>query len=149
MRHGTAPRRRTPTQDATWMPPGIQVVRWRRHSRRFDLRELAERANGVTLSRQLLHALLDELHVSDDFDRLAGPLSGQPASQYPRLLAIALLVRHSWSPQDLARTAARLGLPLADASPPEPPHLNTRPIRDRGLRGRVPRRARPSGPRTR
>jgi hypothetical protein len=33
-----------------------------------------------------------------------------PASQYPRLLVIALLVRHSWSPADLEGTATRLGL---------------------------------------
>ena len=57
-----------------------------------------------------LTALLDELHVTDDFDRLVGPISRLPASQYPRLLAIALLLRHSWSLYDLARTGTRLGL---------------------------------------
>ena len=62
------------------------------------------------LSRGLLQALLEELHISDDFDVLVGRVARQPASQYPRLLAIALLLRHSWCPKDLARTATRLGL---------------------------------------
>jgi hypothetical protein len=41
---------------------------------------------------------------------LVGRVARQPASQYPRLLAIALHLRHSWCPRDLARTATRLGL---------------------------------------
>ena len=94
----------------TWTPERVQVDDWRRHGRLDDLRTLAEGAGGLTLSRGLLHALLEELHISDDFDVLVGRVARQPASQYPRLLAIALLLRHSWCPQDLARTATRLGL---------------------------------------
>jgi hypothetical protein len=48
-----------------------------------------------------------------------------PASQYPRLLVIALLVRHSWSPADLEGTATRLGL-LSRTSGPRAPALTTR-----------------------
>jgi hypothetical protein len=33
-----------------------------------------------------------------------------PASQFPRLIAIALLLRHSWSLDDLSRTGKRVGL---------------------------------------
>jgi hypothetical protein len=33
-----------------------------------------------------------------------------PASQFPRLVAIALLLRHSWSLYDLSRTGKRVGL---------------------------------------
>ena len=145
MRDGTT---RRPTPHTTWMPSGIQVAHWRRRTRLFDLRQLADGANGLPLSSQLLGALLEELHVSDDFDTLAGPVAGQPASEYPRLLAIAVLLRHSWSPQDLARTAARLGLPGPNASASEHPNLTTNTSGDRGPRRRVPRGARRSGLRT-
>jgi hypothetical protein len=110
MRDGSTRRRSTSSQHTTWTPERVQVNDWRRHGRLDDLRALAEGAGGLTLSRELLHALLEELHVSDDFDVLVGRVARLPASQYPRLLAIALLLRHSWCPQDLARTATRLGL---------------------------------------
>jgi hypothetical protein len=79
---------------------------------------------------------------------LVGRVARLPASQYPRLLAIALLLRHSWCPQDLARTARRLGLSCAVASTeaglaPAPPTP-----RDRGHRHRDRTSASPSGPRT-
>ena len=110
MRDGSTRRRSTSPQETTWTPERVQVDDWRRHGRLDDLRVLAEGASGLALSRGLLHALLEELHISDDFDVLVGRVARQPASQYPRLLAIALLLRHSWCPQDLARTATRLGL---------------------------------------
>jgi hypothetical protein len=37
-----------------------------------------------------------------------------PASQYPRLVVIALLLRHSWSLHDLARTGSRIGLSVGE-----------------------------------
>ena len=117
MRDGSTRRRSTSPQLTTWMRERIQVDDWRRHARLDDLRTLAEGATGLTLSRGLLHALLEELHVSDDFDVLVGRVARQPASQYPRVLAIALLLRHSWCPQDLSRTAARLGLPRTAGGP--------------------------------
>ena len=110
MRDGSTPRRSTSPQETTWTAERVQVDDWRRHGRLDDLRVLAEGATGLALSRGLLHALLEELHISDDFDALVGPVARQGASQYPRLLAIALLLRHSWCPQDLARTTTRLGL---------------------------------------
>ena len=110
MRDGSTRRRSRSPQDTTRTAERVQVDDWRRHGRLDDLRLLAEGAGGLVLSRGLLHALLEELHISDDFDVLVGRVACQPASQYPRLLAIALLLRHSWCPQDLARTATRLGL---------------------------------------
>ena len=59
---------------------------------------------------KVVNTLLDELHVTDEFDRLVGPISRVPASQFPRLVAIALLLRHSWSLDDLSRTGKRVGL---------------------------------------
>ena len=99
----------------------------------------------AALSRGLLHALLEELHISDDFDVLVGRVSRQPASQYPRLLAIALLLRHSWCPQDLARTATRLGLSRQTVLTPE---SRTTP-RDGGHRRRAGARTPLAEPRTR
>ena len=110
MRDGSTQRRSTSPQKTTWTPDRAQVDDWRQQGRLGDLRALAEGAGGLVLSRELLQALLEELHISDDFDVLVGRVAHLPASQYPRLLAIALLLRHSWCPQDLARTATRLGL---------------------------------------
>ena len=144
MRDGSPRRRSTSPRLTTWMRERIQVDDWRRHGRLGDLRTLAEGATGLTLSRGLLHALLDELHVSDDFDVLVGRVARLPASQYPRLLAIALLLRHSWCPQDLSRTAARIALPVR----PSEADLNFK-SRDRKQRHRGTASASPSGSRAR
>jgi hypothetical protein len=123
MRHGATLRRSTSTSPTTRATDIARVYAWRQHGRLDDLRALAEGAGGLVLSRELVHALLEELHVSDDFDALVGRVARLPASQYPRLLAIALLLRHSWCPRDLARTATRLGLPgrVASLNPHTPP----------------------------
>jgi hypothetical protein len=126
------------------MAERVHVDRWRRHSRLAVLRELADGAHGLTLSRRLLNALLEELHISDDFDVLVGPVARLPASQYPRLLAIALLLRHSWCPQDLARTAARIALSVR----PLEADLNLK-SRDRKQRRRATAGPSPSGSRAR
>jgi hypothetical protein len=144
MRDGSTRKRPTSTQQPTWMPERVHVDRWRRHSRLAVLRELADGAHGLTLSRRLLNALLEELHISDDFDVLVGPVARLPASQYPRLLAIALLLRHSWCPQDLARTAARIALSVR----PLEADLNLK-SRDRKQRRRATARPSPSGSRAR
>ena len=133
MRDGSTRRPNTTPQETTWTPERVQVDDWRRHDRLDDLRALAEGAGGLALSRGLLHALLEELHISDDFDVLVGRVVRQPASQYPRLLAIALLLRHSWCPQDLARTATRLGL----SRPTHPTSESRTTPRDGGHRRRV------------
>jgi hypothetical protein len=144
MRDGSTRKRPTSTQQPTWMPERVHVDRWRRHSRLAVLRELADGAHGLTLSRRLLNALLEELHISDDFDVLVGPVARLPASQYPRLLAIALLLRHSWCPQDLARTAARIAFSVR----PLEADLNLK-SRDRKKRRRATARPSPSGSRAR
>ena len=88
----------------------VQLARWRDDDRVEDLRALALSARGLTWSRALFEALLEELHISDDFDALVGRAPHPSSSQYPRLIAVALLLRHSWCPEDLERTATRLGL---------------------------------------
>ena len=149
MRDGSTRRRSTSPQETTWTPERVQVDDWRRHNRIDDLRALAEGASGLTLSRGLLHALLEELHISDDFDVLVGRVARLPASQYPRLLAIALLLRHSWCPRDLSRTAARLGLSRQNASTAAPLTTESLTSRDRGHRSRGGASAPLSEPRAR
>ena len=145
MRDGSTPRRSASPHKTTWMRERAQVDDWRQHGRLDDLRAVAEGAVGLVLSRGLLHALLEELHISDDFDVLVGRVARQPASQYPRLLAIALLLRHSWCPQDLARTATRLGLSRQTHRTSD---LRTTP-RDGGHRRRAGARTPLAEPRTR
>ena len=124
MRDGTT-RRRTTMQHTTWAPERAQVDHWRRKVRPHVLRAIADQTTGLALSRRLLNALLDELHISDDFDALIGPTSRLPATHYPQLVAIALLLRHSWCPDDLSRTAKRLGLSLSVTTPNADPYLRT------------------------
>ena len=85
---------------------------WRTCVRPQLLPSLVEQTHHLLWSRRLIGLLLEELHISDDFDRLMGPTAGVPPSRFPQLLAIALVIRHSWSPQDLARITKRLGLSL-------------------------------------
>lgn len=144
MRDGSTHRRSTSSQNTTWTRDRSQVDDWRQQGRLDDLRTLAEGAGGLVLSRALLRALLEELHISDDFDALVGRVTRLPAREFPRLLAVALLLRHSWCPQDLLRTATRLGLPPASLTPDTP---TTR--RDGGHRHRVAARTPLSEPRTR
>lgn len=103
-------RRVTRPQPRTWTPERVQVQHWRQHHRADVLRALVDGAHGLEWTRGLVTALLDELYVTDEFDRLVGPLSGVRASQFPRLIAVALLLRHSWSLDDVSRTSKRIGL---------------------------------------
>ena len=83
---------------------------WRRRLRPQILSELVEQANDLPWSSRLITLLLSELHAGDEFYDLVDSAE-QPATQkYPQLIAIALLLRHSWFPEDLADTAVWLGL---------------------------------------
>ena len=106
------------------------------------LQEIADGTHGQEWTRRLVNTLLDELHVTDEFDRLVGPISRVPVSQYPRLIAIALLLRHSWSLYDLSRTGHRIGLGCG----PLQAELNTNGC-DCARRRRRASRAALSGPR--
>ena len=113
MRAGSTRRRHTNLSPTNRNTQIFKLARWRDDDRVEDVRALILSARDLTWSRALLDALLEELHVSDDFDVLVGRVAHLSASQYPRLITIALLLRHSWCPEDLKRTATRLGLPPA------------------------------------
>ena len=135
MRDGSTRRRHTNTSPTDQRV--VHLARWRDDDRVEDLRALALSARGLTWTRPLFEALLEELHISDDFDALVGPVPRLSPSQYPRLVAVALLLRHSWFPEDLERTATRLGLLPATSTPL---HTTTRVRRPQG-RVRTERRS--------
>ena len=115
MRDGSTRRPSRSSRSRTWTSDRVQVQHWRERHRHAVLQELADGSQGVAWTRRLLNVLLEELHVTDEFDQLVGPTSRLPASQYPRLVVIALLLRHSWSLQDLARTGSRIGLSVGES----------------------------------
>jgi hypothetical protein len=117
MRDGSTRRRHTSESPTNGNHPIVQLARWRDDDRVEDVRALAVSARGLTWSRALLDALLEELHVSEEFDALVGRMARLPRSQYPRLVAIALLLRHSWDPADLERIGTRLGLRPVTSAP--------------------------------
>jgi hypothetical protein len=135
MRDGSTRRRHTKPSPAHERL--VHLARWRHDDRVQDLRALCLSARGLTWTRALLKALLEELHASDDFDALVGRAPHSSSSQYPRLIAVALLLRHSWCPEDLERTARRIGLLPATSTPL---HTTTRVRRPQG-RGRTERRS--------
>lgn len=86
------------------------VHQWREEWRVPALRQFARRTARLKWTRALLLVLLDELYVDDLFDDLVGdPLKVAP-SQYPQAVALAIALRHSWRPDDLAEVEARLGV---------------------------------------
>ena len=89
---------------------------WRRLTRPVILDDFLDRTRDLCWSRELIDLLLDELHVSDEFDDLSDRIPTPTQVNYPQLIALALVLRHSWFPEDLARTIEEPGL-----SPTSPP----------------------------
>jgi hypothetical protein len=57
--------------------------------------------------------------VSDEFFNLIESTDYPRPDQYPQLVAIALLLRHSWFPEDLSDTTVWLGLPSTRLTEPK------------------------------
>ena len=77
--------------------------------RRKLLRALAARTRKISWSANLVAALIEELYVEDDFHALLGDPKDLPRRRYPPAIALALALRHSWRPDDLACILRRLG----------------------------------------
>ena len=90
---------------------------WRYLTRPVILDDFLDRTRDLRWSRELIDLLLDELHVGDEFDDLIGRVPPLAQVSYPQLVALALVLRHSWFPEDLARIIAEPGLSLS-AIPP-------------------------------
>lgn len=56
--------------------------------------------------------LFEELYVDDNLEELLGARVRElQKRRYPQAIAIALVLRHSWQPGNLACILERLGLP--------------------------------------
>ena len=90
--------------------------RWRRDSRPKSIRVSVSATKGLRWTRSLIEAVLEELYVDDHFEELLGraPCDLRPR-QYAQAIAVALILRHSWHPDDLACMLKRLKLRVGDA----------------------------------
>ena len=86
------------------------LAAWRRLTRPVILDDFLDRTRNLCWSRELIDLLLDELHVGDEFDDLISRVPPSARVSYPQLVALALVLRHSWFPEDLARIIAEPGL---------------------------------------
>lgn len=110
----------------------LDAERWRDELRPGALRLFAARTAKLPWSRALLKALVEELYPDDLFTDLVGNLDRVPRRQWPRVLAIAVALRHSWRRDGLARVARRLRISLTTKSAHDRPHTrHTRPSRTR------------------
>ena len=122
--------------------------RWREELRPRALRLFAARTTKLTWSRALLKLIVDELYPDDLFTELIGNLDRVPRRQWPRVLAIAVALRHSWRRDGLARVARRLRVSLATksnsaASRRQSRQRHTRPSRKRFSGSPRPRQGSP------
>jgi hypothetical protein len=90
---------------------------WRRLTRPVLLDDFLTHTRDLRWSRELIDLLLDELHVSDEFDDLIGRVPPSAQVNYPQLVALALVLRHSWYPEDLTRIIAETGVEPSANSP--------------------------------
>jgi hypothetical protein len=74
------------------------------------LRYIADRTKDLRWSPTLLQLVLDELHIEDLFVDLVGDPRSVAVRRYPQAIAVALALRHSWRPDDLARVRRRLAV---------------------------------------
>jgi hypothetical protein len=91
----------------------LDAQRWRAELRPDALRLFAARTTKLTWSRALLKSVVEELYPEDLFTELIGNLDRVPPRQWPRVLAIAVALRHSWRRDGLVRIARRLHVSLA------------------------------------
>src|SRR6059036_1028330 len=90
----------------------LDVDRWRAELRPRAMQLFASRAARLTWSRALLKAVVEELYPDDLFAELIGNLDRVPSRHWPRVIAIAVALRHSWRHDRLARLARRLRVSL-------------------------------------
>ena len=90
----------------------LDFDRWRAELRPRAMQVFASRAARLTWSRALLKAVIEELYPDDLFSELIGNLDRVPARHWPRVIAIAVALRHSWRHDRLARLAKRLRVSL-------------------------------------
>ena len=83
---------------------------WRDKARRRQLTALVQQSDGLTWNKRLLSVLLDELYADETLAQLIGrPPLAEPG-RWAQAVAIAIILRHSWRPDDLENVINRLGL---------------------------------------
>lgn len=92
-------------------PADSATRRWRRETRPEAIRAAVFATKALRWTRPLIEAVLEELYVDDHFEELLGRAPGDlRPGQYAQALAVALILRHSWHPDDLACMLKRLKL---------------------------------------
>ena len=90
--------------------------RWRRDTRPRIIRTVVSATKALKWSTSLIEAVLEELYVDDHFEELLERAPGDlRPSQSAQAIAVALILRHSWQPDDLACMLNRLRLHIDDA----------------------------------
>ena len=88
------------------------VELWRSETRSEILRSLAREFRTMRWTTRLFEVLLEELHLDEELERLLGePIPDLNRSRYAEAIAIGLILRHSWHPNDLAAILERLAVP--------------------------------------
>jgi hypothetical protein len=97
-------------------PADSAARRWRRGTRPKSVRAAVSATKGIRWTHSLIEAVLEELYVDDHFEELLGRAPGDlRPGQYAQAIAVALILRHSWHPDDLACMLKRLKLRVGDA----------------------------------
>lgn len=113
-------------QEETWARQREEQERWRSELRPRAVRLIAERAAKLPWSPMLLRLLLEDIRPDELFLEVLGKPDRIAVKHYPKALAIALALRHSWQRQDLLTFSKRLGVKVTSkdlASTPTPsPH---------------------------
>jgi hypothetical protein len=133
-------------EDAARAKQQFDADHWRRELRPRALRQFAARTAKLSWSRALPKLVVEELYPDDCFTELVGNLDRVPRRHWPRVLAIAVALRHSWRRDGLARVARSLRVSLATKAPgprrQRSPHVS-RPSRDRFSGSPRPRQGSP------
>jgi hypothetical protein len=96
------------------LPEDGATRRWRRHARPKAVRTAVSATESIRWNRRLLEAILEELYVDDHFEELLGLERGDlRPRQSAQAIAVALILRHSWHPDDLAWILKRLNVSAA------------------------------------
>ena len=89
----------------------INIVHWRTTTRPAILRKATTATIGFGWSPALFATLLEELGENDGVESLLGPIPKDlDALAYPQVIALALILRHSWQPHRLRRILESLEL---------------------------------------
>lgn len=107
------------TTNVAWFLSCERTMHWRQAQRLDALRALVVRTASMRWSPRLLRVLLHELHVDGALAPLIGTQQSLPSSRFPQAVALAIVLRHSWRADDLARIEKRLGIAARRPTPRE------------------------------